>query len=111
QANYGMAKLGLLGLSNTLALEGKKKNVLVNTIAPIAGSRLTATVLPKEIVDALKPEFVSPLVLRLSHESSTETGCLFEVGGGFVAKLRWERSAGKTFKLGRPITPEALQQS
>src|SRR5690242_12267824 len=91
QANYSMAKLGLLGLSNTLALEGKKRNVLVNTIAPIAGSRLTETVLPKELVDALRPEFVSPLVAWLVHESSTETGGLFEVGGGFFSKLRWER--------------------
>jgi 3-hydroxyacyl-CoA dehydrogenase/3a,7a,12a-trihydroxy-5b-cholest-24-enoyl-CoA hydratase len=109
QANYSMAKLGLVGLSNTLALEGKKRNVLVNTIAPIAGSRLTETVLPKEIVDALKPEYVSALVALLCHESSTETGGLFEVGGGFVAKLRWERAVGKTFKLGRPMTLEGLK--
>src|SRR5687767_3378578 len=111
QANYSMAKLGLLGFSNTLALEGKKRGVHVNTIAPIAGSRLTETVLPKEIVDALKPEYVSPLVLWLCHESCTDTGGLFEVGGGFMAKLRWERAAGKTFKLGRAMTPDAIQKA
>ncbi|MBL8611849.1 MAG: SDR family NAD(P)-dependent oxidoreductase, partial [Myxococcales bacterium] len=111
QANYSMAKLGLVGLSNTLALEGKKKNVLVNTIAPIAGSRLTETVLPKEITDALKPEYVSPLVAWLCHEDCSETGGLFEVGGGFFGKLRWERTEGKLFKLGREITPDQLKKS
>ncbi|HEU5059041.1 MAG TPA: SDR family NAD(P)-dependent oxidoreductase [Kofleriaceae bacterium] len=109
QANYSMAKLGLLGLSNTLALEGRKNNVHVNTIAPIAGSRLTETVLPKELIDALRPEFVTPLVAWLCSEECQETGGLFEVGGGFFAKLRWERSKGKTFRLGRAITPEAVK--
>jgi len=108
QANYAMAKLGLTGFANTLALEGQKRNVLVNTVAPIAGSRLTETVLPKEITDALKPEYVSPLVAYLCHESCKENGALFEVGGGFVAKLRWERAAGVTFRLGRAITPEQI---
>jgi 3-hydroxyacyl-CoA dehydrogenase/3a,7a,12a-trihydroxy-5b-cholest-24-enoyl-CoA hydratase len=111
QANYSMAKLGLVGLSNTLALEGKRKNVLVNTIAPIAGSRLTETVLPKELIDALRPEYVSPLVAWLCHESCEETGGLYEVGGGFFAKLRWERSVGKTFPLGRAMEPEAVRDA
>jgi len=111
QANYSMAKLGLVGLSNTLAIEGRKRGVLVNTIAPIAGSRLTETVLPKELIDALKPEYVSPLVAYLCHESCKETGGLFEVGGGFFSKLRWQRTQGKTFKLGREITPEALRDA
>ncbi len=108
QANYAAAKLGLVGLAQTLALEGAKKNVRVNAIAPIAGSRLTETVLPKEVVDALKPEYVAPLVAWLCHESCEETGGLFEVGGGFYGKLRWERTEGKTFRLGREITPEAI---
>ncbi len=111
QANYSMAKLGLLGLSNTLAIEGKKKNVLVNTIAPIAGSRLTETVLPKNITDALKPEYVSPLVAWLVNEKCDETGGLFEVGGGLFTKLRWERTEGKLFKLGRDIKPEQIKSA
>jgi 3-hydroxyacyl-CoA dehydrogenase/3a,7a,12a-trihydroxy-5b-cholest-24-enoyl-CoA hydratase len=111
QANYAMAKLGLVGFSNTLAIEGAKKNVRVNTIAPIAGSRLTETVLPKNITDALKPEYVSPLVAWLCHESCEENGGLFEVGGGLFAKLRWERTEGRLFKLGRDIKPEQIQKS
>jgi len=111
QSNYAMAKLGLVGLSNTLAIEGRKKNILVNAIAPIAGSRMTETVLPPNLIEALKPEYVSPLVALLCHESSQETGGLFEVGGGFYAKLRWERAEGKTFRLGRALTPELLQKN
>jgi 3-hydroxyacyl-CoA dehydrogenase/3a,7a,12a-trihydroxy-5b-cholest-24-enoyl-CoA hydratase len=106
QANYAMAKLGLHGFAQTLALEGKKRNILVNTIAPTAGSRMTETVMPPALVEALKPELVSPLVARLCHASSEETGSLFEVGGGFFAKLRWERSSGKTFRLGRAVAIE-----
>ena len=111
QTNYAMAKLGVVGFANSLAIEGKKANITVNAIAPIAGSRMTETVLPKELIDALRPEFVTPLVAWLCHESCEESGGLFEVGGGFFAKLRWERSAGKTFKLGRAITPEAVQDA
>jgi 3-hydroxyacyl-CoA dehydrogenase/3a,7a,12a-trihydroxy-5b-cholest-24-enoyl-CoA hydratase len=111
QANYAMAKLGIHGFTQTLALEGKKRNIIVNTIAPIAGSRMTETVLPKELLDALKPEYVSSLVAKLAHESTEDTGGLYEVGGGFYAKLRWERSTGKTFRLGRNITPEDVDAS
>lgn len=111
QANYSAAKLGLVGFSNTLAIEGEKKNVRVNTIAPIAASRLTETVLPKEVLENLKPEYVTPLVGWLAHHDCTETGGLFEVGGGYYGKLRWERTEGRTFKLGRDIAPEAIQSA
>jgi 3-hydroxyacyl-CoA dehydrogenase/3a,7a,12a-trihydroxy-5b-cholest-24-enoyl-CoA hydratase len=109
QANYAMAKLGLFGLGQTLAIEGRKNNVFVNTIAPVAGSRMTETVLPQDLLDALKPEYVTELVAWLAHESCQETGGLFEVGGGFYGKLRFERTKGKTFRLGRPVSAEDIQ--
>jgi NAD(P)-dependent dehydrogenase (short-subunit alcohol dehydrogenase family) len=110
QTNYSMAKLAQHGMSQTLALEGRNKNIFVNTIAPIAGSRLTETVMPQELVDALKPEFVMPLVLKLCDENSQETGGLFEVGAGWVGKVRWERTRGHAFSVSEGFTPEDINE-
>jgi len=97
QTNYAAAKLGLVGLAQTLAIEGASKNILVNSIAPTAGSRLTATVLPPAVIEALKPEYITPVVVLLTHESSTVSGKLFEVGGGWVSQTRWEQTQGVFF--------------
>ncbi|MFN3714299.1 MAG: SDR family NAD(P)-dependent oxidoreductase [Alcanivoracaceae bacterium] len=104
QANYCAAKLGITGLANCLAEEGRGKNIFVNTIAPIAASRLTETVMPPEMLKHLNPEAVSPLVAWLSHESCQETKGLFEVGAGYIAKLRWERAQGNVFALGKKFS-------
>ncbi len=104
QANYSAAKLGLLGLSNTLAEEGRSKNIHVNTIAPIAASRLTETIMPPELLANLKPEMVSPLVAWLCHEDCEETKSVFEVGAGYISKLRWERTQGTSFPLGKAFS-------
>uniref|UniRef100_A0A8C4I5Y1 Hydroxysteroid (17-beta) dehydrogenase 4 n=1 Tax=Dicentrarchus labrax TaxID=13489 RepID=A0A8C4I5Y1_DICLA len=110
QANYSAAKLGLLGLANTLAIEGRKYNIHCNTIAPVAGSRLTETVMPPDLVASLKPEYVAPMVLWLCHEQCQENGGLFEVGAGWIGKLRWERSQGHTVReKNQPMTPEAVR--
>ncbi|XP_043915273.1 peroxisomal multifunctional enzyme type 2 [Protopterus annectens] len=112
QANYSAAKLGVLGLSNTLAVEGAKYNIHSNTIAPTAGSRLTQTVMPEELLNSLKAEYVSPLVLWLCHESCEENGSLFEVGAGWIGKLRWERTVGDIVReKDRLMTPEAVRDS
>lgn len=107
QANYSSAKLGILGLANTLAIEGAAKGIFTNTIAPTAASRLTATVMPEQMLKALDPAYVTPLAALLCHESSTENGSLFEVGGGWVAKLRWEQALGAMFPAGT-MTAESL---
>ena len=89
QVNYATAKMGFHGFTQSLAKEGDKRNIKVNTIAPLAGTRMTKTVMPQELVDALRPEYVAPLVALLVHEQCPDQGALFEVGGGYVCKNRW----------------------
>lgn len=108
QANYAAAKLGLLGFTRTLAIEGGAKNVTVNAVAPVAGSRLLETISDLEVVAALKPEFVTPLVLRLCADHNAENGSVFEAAGGWMAKLRWERTRGVCFDPRAPVTPESV---
>ncbi|KAL3492012.1 hypothetical protein BJX62DRAFT_250960 [Aspergillus germanicus] len=109
QANYAAAKLGQVGFTETLAKEGAKYNILANVIAPIAASRMTATVMPQEVLDLLKPEWVVPLVATLVHSSNTtESGSIFEVGGGHIAKIRWERAKGALLKPDASLTPGAI---
>jgi 3-hydroxyacyl-CoA dehydrogenase/3a,7a,12a-trihydroxy-5b-cholest-24-enoyl-CoA hydratase len=109
QANYSSAKMMLVGLSNTLAKEGQKNNVLCNVIAPIAGSRMTETVMPPDLVAALDPKYVAPLVAYLCHESCTVNGAIFESGAGFCAQVHWQRSEGVHFPLANgAFTPEAI---
>jgi len=111
QANYSAAKLAVVGLTHTLAREGEKRNVFCNAVAPIAASRMTETVFTEQLMQALKPEYVSPLILYLSHETCTENGSTFEIGGGWVSKLRWERTKGVSFPLNKPITVEDIKDN
>jgi NAD(P)-dependent dehydrogenase (short-subunit alcohol dehydrogenase family)/acyl dehydratase len=83
QTNYSAAKMGLVGFMNTLKLEGEKHEIKVNTVAPIAGTRLTEGVLPPEMFEKLRPEFVSPLVLYLCSDQCPGTGAIYNAGMGF----------------------------
>lgn len=72
---------------------------------------MTETVMPPDMLENLKPEWVVPLVAVLVHPSNeTETGSIFEVGGGHVAKLRWERAKGALLKTDASLTPGAILQ-
>ena len=103
------AKLAQVGFTETLAKEGFKYNIICNVIAPIAASRMTETVMPPDMLELLKPDWVVPLVAVLVHSSNKqETGSIFEVGGGHIAKLRWERAKGALLKVGETYTPGAI---
>ncbi|KAJ7333411.1 peroxisomal hydratase-dehydrogenase-epimerase [Mycena albidolilacea] len=107
QANYAAAKAGVIGLTRTLAIEGKKYNIIANCIAPSAGTTMTSTIWSQAMVDAFKPDFVAPVVGYLTSADNQRTsGALFEVSGGWVAQTRWERSGGYSFSAKVPYTPE-----
>ncbi len=83
QANYSAAKMALVGLMQTLAIEGTKYDIRVNCIAPTAGTQMLEGVLPDAQLDALKPEMVSPAVLALVSEDAPTRAIVCAGAGGF----------------------------
>jgi NAD(P)-dependent dehydrogenase (short-subunit alcohol dehydrogenase family) len=86
QTNYGAAKMGLVGFTRVLAVEGAKYNIKANAIAPLALTRMTETIMGA-LGDKLDPGLVSPIVTYLAHEDCPVSGQIFSVGGGRVAQV------------------------
>ena len=103
QTNYSAAKMGLVGLMNTLKLEGEKHDIKVNTVVPIAGTRLTEGVLPPEVFERLKPEFVAPMVLYLCSEQCPVTGGIYNAGMGVFNRVAVVTGTGVLVGDGKEI--------
>jgi len=95
QANYAAAKLGLVGLINTLAIEGAKHGITANAVSPVAATRMTAGLLPDGGV--FDPAFVSPAVVYLASDECETTGEIIRAGGGSFARVAYLVSRGASF--------------
>lgn len=109
QANYAAAKLAVLGFARTLAREGAEHNIIVNTIAPTAGTQMTSGVFTEEMLQSLKPDYVAPVPVLLVSNKAPVTGHLFEVGTGWAGRTRLQRSRGYGFS-DRALSPEAVAE-
>lgn len=92
-------KCGIVGFTKTIAREGAKYNIVVNAVAPSAGTNMTRTVRPEEEVQAMKPDFVAPLVAALCSDKPPASGQLYEAGTGSFMATRWQRTRGVDFDV------------
>jgi NAD(P)-dependent dehydrogenase (short-subunit alcohol dehydrogenase family) len=109
QSNYAAAKLGVVGLMNVLALEGVRKGVLINAIAPGAATRMTTELIPGEIREYLSPGLVSPVVAYLCSESCTDTGCIIWSVAGKVSRVFYAETPGVQFDPSEPLDPDEVE--
>ena len=110
QTNYSAAKMGLVGFMNTLKLEGAKYNIRVNTLAPVAASRLTEDVMPPDMFERMQPDFVAGIVLYLCSENCAESGDIFNAAAGFYSRAAILTGAGEALSDGTSIpTPEEIR--
>ena len=108
QSNYGAAKMGVIGLMNTLVLEGAKYNIKVNALAPTAGTRMTEGLLPDEAFDLFTPETVTPAVLFLASDDAPNKTILAAGAGAFAVSRIVETDS--VWLLQEQQTPEGIAE-
>ena len=107
QANYGAAKLGVVGMMNTLKIEGAKNDIKINAVCPIAATRMTEGLMPEEVLAQLKPEFVTPGVMNLVKDDAP-TGMILSAGAGAFSMARIVETEGVFVGQGEALTAEAV---
>jgi NAD(P)-dependent dehydrogenase (short-subunit alcohol dehydrogenase family) len=105
QANYGAAKLALIGLMHTLKIEGMKDNIKVNAICPVAATRMTENLMPPPMLELLKPEYVTPGVVFLASEEAP-TGAILTAGAGVFSAAEMIETSG--VDLGHGANADAI---
>ena len=108
QTNYGTAKLGLVGLMNSLKIEGAKDNIRVNAICPVAATRMTENLLPPPMLEMLKPEYVTPAVVFLASEDAP-TGVIISAAAGAFSSAQIVESKG--INLGHNATADTVAEN
>jgi hypothetical protein len=99
-------------MMNTLKLEGEKYDIRVNTVAPLAGSRLTEDILPPDLFARMKPKLVAPLVLYLCSDRCAETGAIFNTGMGYINRAAVLTGPGAVIgDSTHPPTPEQIHEN
>lgn len=108
QVNYGAAKMGIAGMMNCVAQEGARYNIKANTIVPTAGTRLTFTVMPEDVIGKVKPDFVAPIVAWLCSEKCEETAKMISAGGGYFSRAAVVEGPGVIFDSSKEISVEMV---
>jgi NAD(P)-dependent dehydrogenase (short-subunit alcohol dehydrogenase family) len=108
QANYGAAKMGVVGFMNTLKIEGQKNNIRINAIAPVAATRMTENLIPQQMLENLGPERVTPGVVYLCSEDAPSGVILQAMGGRFSVAAIVENQGAD---LGGTPTVEAVAEN